>query len=405
MIAPTARRIPAVVLILGATLISGIVSYVITWLVPWAVGFEAYAAFALYWSALYLLIGTLSGVQQEITRATVIQLAPSGEPNRARGFGLAAIGLVGVGVLITGLAWAPLVFPNSGWALALPIAVGTAGYVAVAVLSGTLYGLARWGWIAAFVLIDALLRLALVALALLFTQDVLVLAWTVALPFPAVFLLLWPALRRRVVGKAQLDVGYRQLASNVLHTVAGAAATAVMVSGFPLFLGVTSQPVSAAVLGMVILAVTFVRAPLVVVAMSLQSYLVLRFREHPPTRRLGVLAAVVALVGGAALALAGALMGPPVFAWLFPAEPVPDAGFIAALCGSSVLVAALYITGSGVLAAGQHRVYLAGWLTGAVATVVLLLVPGEIVTRSVIALLVAPALGVAVHIAGAWRRA
>ena len=391
------RRGSAVVVILTATLIAGVISYLITWLVPRVIGFSSYAEFALFWSALYLVIGTLSGVQQEITRATRAIPEPVHVANRARRFGLVAMAVVGGAVLLLTFLVGPVVFPRSGASLAVPLAIGPAGYVAVAVLSGTLYGLANWRWIAGFIVTDAVLRLLGVGVVLLVTDDVLVLAWAVVLPFPLTFVLLWPGVRRRVVGRAQLDVGFRRLTSNVLHTVAGAAATSVMVSGFPLALGLTTTTTSA-LLGMIILAVTFVRAPFVIVAMSLQSYLILRFRERAPGRRALILGAAAGIGVGVVLAALGALAGPPVFTWLFPGELVPDPLFIAALCGSSVLVAALYVTGALVLAAGNHRTYVAGWAVGAVATVGLLLVPIDVVARTSLALCLAPMLGVATHL-------
>ena len=55
---------------LVATMIAGIAAYVVTWLVPRQVGFAGYTVFAVFWSFMYLVVGTLGGIQQEVTRGT-----------------------------------------------------------------------------------------------------------------------------------------------------------------------------------------------------------------------------------------------------------------------------------------------------------------------------------------------
>lgn len=402
MISRFSPRFYGAALILAATVISGIASYVVIWLVPKAIGFGAYTEFAIFWATMYLIIGTLSGVQHEIARATrpLVESSVS-EVNRAKRFGTVAVAVVGILLPLSGLIWAPVVFPTFGSALIGPLAVGAAGYVTVAVLCGTLYGLSRWGWVAAFTVADAAFRVILVAITLQFTSDVVLIAWAAALPFPLAILAFWPVVRHRVVGRAQLDVGFSALTSNVLHTVGGAASTSVMVSGLPLFIGVTSMTADAAELGMVILAITLVRAPLIVPAMALQSFLVIRLRGGALTKRaIGTI--IGALTGiGVALAALGAAIGPWVFESLYPGEPIPSGVFIATLVGSSVLIAALFFTGSAALARSQHRWFVAGWATGAIASIsTLVLVPGDLLFRVTLTLVVAPIAGMLVHVIG-----
>ena len=386
--------------ILLATVAAGIASYLLTWMVPRVVGFADYRSFALFWSALYLVVGALFGVQQEITRGT--RLVAIDEPprvNRARNFGAGAALVVLVVVLVTSLAWVPLVFPGEGWAIAPPLAFATAGFVAVAVMAGTLYGLAHWGWVATFIVADSLLRLATVGVLLLLTSDPVALAWGVAAPFPATLLILWFFVRRRIIGRAQLDVGYRRVVWNVARTVVASASTALMVSGLPLVLGIAAPEVPPSILSMMIIAITFVRAPLVIVAMSLQSYLIVRFRVSG-----GLIAEAVRIVLGLAivagvLSVGAWLLGPAIFGWLFPGEPVPEAWVFAALVGSSGLVAAMCVTGAALLSRSRHFSYALGWVVGAGATVALLAVPIDFTSRTVIALTVAPLAGLLVHIA------
>jgi len=396
--APAAGR-SGLVIILAATAIAGVASYVVTWFVPRVIGFADYAAFAVFWSALYLVVGTLSGLQQEVTRATLP--TTSRAVNRARNFGAIVALVTLAAVLVTGLLWAGVVFPERGFALVVPLAVGTASYAIVAVLGGTLFGLAEWRSAAALVMADALLRFVAILIVLLFTHDIVALAWAAAVPFGLAVVVLWPFIRSSVVGRAQLDVGYRRLTWNVSRTLLAAASTGVMVSGFALLLGLTSPGADPAILGLYILASTLVRAPLVVVAGALQGYLLVGFRDAPAAASRRFLLIQLGVAGaGVVLAGLGWLLGPAVFAFLFPGEPVPDGWFVAALVLSSALVAAMFVSASAVLARSQHFAYTAGWVTGAVVTIGVLLLPIDFGTRTVLALLAGPAAGLLVHIAG-----
>lgn len=394
-----APRFSGLTLILMATVAAGIASYLITWLVPRQIGFASYAVFAVFWSFTYLMVGALGGIQQEVARGTgVIDPAAPSKGGRARNFALVAAGLVFVAVVATAPFWVGAVFPVQGWSLVFPLAVGAASYVLVAVLAGSLYGIGGWVPLALMLAIDSILRFASIAVALAFTNDVVVLAWCVAVPFPATILALWPFIRRSIVGRTELDVGYARLARNVAQTVVAAAATGVMVSGFPLILGLTSPGEPKAVVGLYILCITLTRAPLIIVLMSLQSYLLVTFRDDPGAfgRRFAQVLALI-LGAGALLSAAGWLAGPAVFAFLFPGELVPDGWLLAVLVFSSAIVGTLNVTGPALLARGRHFVYSAGWVVAAITTVVILLLPLEFTLRTILALLIAPAAGLIVH--------
>jgi hypothetical protein len=386
-------------LILLATAIAGIASYFVGVLVPHQIGLKLYASFAVFWSFMYFVVGTLGGVQQEIARGTKpLDPARNRHGRRALNFALVLAG--GVFVLIVGSApiWATLAFPSQGWGLVWPLAVGATSYVFVATLSGSLYGISRWLPLALMIAVDALLRLLALGVTLVFTHEVVALAWAAAIPFPTTIVVLWAFIRRSIVGLTELDVSYRSLVWNVARTSLAAAAMGVMVSGFPFFLKLTSPGEASATIGLVVLAVTLTRAPLIVVAMSLQSYFIVTFRDNRDTFWsvfLRIQAAV--LGGGVVLAALGWLIGPAVFAFLFPGPLQPSGLFIGALVLSSALVASLCVSAPAVLAHSQHFVYSAGWVVGAVATVGALLLPGDFITRVVIALFVGPVLGLLVH--------
>lgn len=381
-----------------ATAIAGVAGYVITWLVFRQIGAVDYAVFAVFWSTTYLIVGTLSGVQQEITRATHPREPSTPAPRPvARNFAIAVAAVTAAALLAASPLWILVVFPVDGAQLVAPLVIAAAAYVLVAVLAGTLYGLSLWGPIAAMIILDGVLRLCAIAGVLAVTRDPVALAWAVALPFPVALAIVWPVVRRRIIGHNRLDVDARALTWNVARTILAAASTSVLVSGFPAILKLTSPHADAARLGVVVLAITLVRAPLIVSAMSLQSFLIVRLRPAEGLlRRVAVILAVI-VAGGVVLSVAGWFLGPQLFLAFFGPEARVPAGLIAALVGSSVLVAALFVTGPALLSRRGHRAYTVGWAVAAVATVGSLLLPLPFLDKTMVALIAGPLLGMLVQ--------
>jgi hypothetical protein len=384
-------------LILLATAIGGVVGYVVTWLVPREIGFSDYAPFAGFWAFLFLLVSALSGIQQEVTRATGTEPKDGarGRPGR-----LAAALSASVAVLLLGTAalWVSRAFPEGGWGLVWPLAVGSCAYAVTAVIYGSLYAARRWSTLCWLISTDAVLRLAAVGATLAFTRSLVALAWAVALPIPLALLVWSVRIRQSLSGGVWLDVPYRRLSWNFSRTVVAAASMGVLVSGLPLLLGLTARDEPRANLGLMISAVTLTRAPLIVIAMSLQSYLVVMFKSGRDTtvRLFGRFAAVL-IAAGVVLGLAGLALGPVVFGILFPREARPSGPLILGLVASSALVGLLYVSSAAVLAHSRHVAYAAGWIAAAVATVAFLVTPLEFETRTLLALLSAPVVGLVVQ--------
>ncbi|MBK5239300.1 MAG: hypothetical protein JJE28_09375 [Actinomycetales bacterium] len=267
-------------------------------------------------------------------------------------------------------------------------------------IAGTLYGVSRWGVLAALIVCDALLRLALITISIAFTQDTTILAWMVVAPLPLALLLLAPVLKRTLRGRSQLDVGYKQLTWNTSKTVTASISTALIVSGFPLILGVTSHDLAPALLGESIFVITLTRAPLVITVMSLQSYLVVRFKDAA-----GRLWSVFGVVVGIILAATAVLV---VLGWFFglwalnlvagaPLHIEPS--LIAVLVFSSALVAVLSVTGAAVLSRSHHVAYAAGWVLAATITMIALALPIDFLVRLEVALVLGPLTGIILHLA------
>lgn len=385
-------------LVVTATAIAGVGGYAITTVAAAGLG-DSYAVFAIFWSALYLVVGALAGIQQEVTRGI---RPPSGS---ASPIGRASVASLSVGaavvvaaaVLATSPLWASAVFGRETQ-LVFPLAFGAAGYIFVAAATGIMYGVHLWKPLALAIVLDVLLRFVLIGVGLISDLDVTMLGWAVVLPFPLLTVILWIVAGRRLAASRMLDVGYRIAGANILRTVVAAAATAVLVSGFPLLLGATSPLESARVLSAVILALTLTRAPLVVTTIALQSYLIVYFRDRAQSwpslvRIMGVLLALAA-----SLALLAWWVGADVIVAVVGEVFRIDAEFLALLVMSSVPTAWVVVSGTAVLARSAHTWYSAGWVIAAVAAVLLLLVPGDIYSRSLLALSVGPLAGLLVHL-------
>jgi hypothetical protein len=384
--------------ILLATAIAGALGYLIQLLAPALLpDAQAYVTFSVFWSALHLAVAGISGVQQEVTRATHPSAVATGGRSLRRYALVAAVGLVLLSVVFS-VVLAPRVFPlDSGW-LAWWFAVGVLGNLLLALLAGVLYGLTLWSAIAALTIVDASLRAGLVVVGLVWGAPESLLAAFIAVPFGAAAVIVWLAIRRRVNGRFGLDVDLRGLLVHTISTVTAATATGVMVTGLPLILRLTVPDIGSVALASLILVITVTRAPLIIPLIALQSYLIVRFGHAAAdvwrllTRYLLGAAAVTVLA-----AVAAALVGPALIRFVSGGEYDVSAFVAAAVLVSAGIVAMMCLTGPALLSRSRHNRYVAGWAVAAVATVSALLLPVPAEPRILIALIAAPMAGLAVH--------
>jgi O-antigen/teichoic acid export membrane protein len=173
--------------------------------------------------------------------------------------------------------------------------------------------------------------------------------------------------------------------------------------GFPVLLKATSAQLGAEG-GVVILAVTLTRAPLLVPLTAMQGNLIAHFVDER-TDRLRALVAPAMLVGaiGAVGVVAAGLLGPWLLRVGFGAGYHASSGLLAWLTAAAVAIAMLTLTGAATVAAALHRAYALGWVCATVAATSLLLLPLPLQTRTVIGLLCGPLVGIAVHLAALAR--
>ena len=173
--------------------------------------------------------------------------------------------------------------------------------------------------------------------------------------------------------------------------------------GFPVLLKATSGELGAAG-GVVILAVTLTRAPLLVPLTAMQGNLIAYFVDHRHARLRALLApaAIVAAVGAVGV-VGAALIGPWLMRVAFGPEYRASATLLAWLTAAAVSIALLTLTGAATVAAALHRAYSLGWIGATVAAALLLTLPLTLEVRTVIALLCGPLVGIAVHLAALAR--
>ena len=87
----------------------------------------------------------------------------------------------------------------------------------------------------------------------------------------------------------------------------------------------------------------------------------------------------------------------------FGEEYRASGALLAWLTTAAIAIALLTLTGAATVAAALHRAYAAGWISATVASMLLLLLPLDLETRTVIALLCGPMVGIAVHLAALAR--
>ena len=411
----------AVVQVGVAAIIVAIAGYVAQFLGARILGPVHYTTFAVFWAVLFIVVGTLSGVAQEVirvSRTTKIQLdaqhPPDQDPSHPR-IGVVAV-TIGAGtsvlVFLTGLIWGPLAF-GGDWLPRL-VLLSLAGLF----VSGTFTlvsifaGLARWRIYSLLVALEGIARILLFALAAIFQPTVLGFSIAAVLAFaPGVLvgLLSGPLRRETIVMRSDAPVGLST--TRILRSMAASGLSSVLLVGWPALLfaaaGANPRGATPVSIGILILLVTLTRAPLMVPITSFQNVLVARFTGFSLVERRRWVAVGVGIVAIASVALAAlaALLGPPLLPLVFGHSYHAEPGIIAALTGAAAGLGIITLTGVAAITSGGHSRYLLGWLVAiGVALLVVFLAPLPFEWATVLALVAGPLVGAAVQL-GALRHA
>jgi O-antigen/teichoic acid export membrane protein len=384
-----------------ATALSALCGYAVLYLAARDLEPAGFSLFGVFWGAFGLVSGAANGLLQESTRevrAMRGQQLPPAETTRP--MRIAAVVGVGAALLIVATAplWSAHVFTADQLLSVVLLSIGLAGFCLHATLLGMLAGVDRWTQYGSLMVTDAAIRVAVAAAAFVLGWGLAGFLWaTVAGSVAWLFLLaLSPATRE--AARLTAAGSARTFLTGAFHSVAAAGASAVLIMGFPVLLKATTPELGAAG-GVVILAVTLTRAPLLVPLTAMQGNLIAHFvdQSHRRLHALVVPAAAVTAIGGLGV-LAAWWAGP----WLLRSAFGPDyqaaGGLLAWFTAGAVAIALLTLTGAAAVAAALHRAYAAGWVGATLAAIALLLLPLGLETRTIVALLCGPIVGIAEHL-------
>lgn len=394
----------SVVRVGAATAMSAMCGYAVLYLAARDLEPAGFSVFGVFWGAFGLVSGAAFGLLQETTREVrAPSLNPDGtytHPMRvAAGVGVAAATVIAA----TSPLWSGHVFVDArGLSVAL-LSAGLAGFCLHTTLLGALAGMNRWSEYGALMVTDAVLRVVVAAATFALAWGLGGYLWATVAGSTAWLLMMLVSPATRAAARLLTPGGTATFLRGAGHSIAAAGASAVLVMGFPVLLKATSGDLGAAG-GVVILAVTLTRAPLLVPLTAMQGNLIAHFvdqREH----RLKALVAPAALVGalGAAGVALAAAFGPWLLREAFGAQYHADGTLLGWLTAAAVAIALLTLTGAATVAAALHRAYAAGWVIATVAATLLLLLPLDLEVRTVVALLCGPLLGIAVHLSALAR--
>jgi hypothetical protein len=295
------------------------------------------------------------------------------------------------------------VFAQSGALSVALLSVGLAGFCLHATLLGMLAGVDRWSQYGALMVTDAGIRVVVAVASFLAGWGLTGYLWATVAGSVAWLILLLASPASRAAAGLATPVAVRTFLAGATHSIAAAGASAILIMGFPVLLKAATAHLGATG-GVVILAVTLTRAPLLVPLTALQGNLIAYFVDKPHERMRALItpAVVVAAIGLVGVIAAG-LAGPWLLRTAFGPDYVAGGALLAWLTAGAVAIALLTLTGAATVAAARQRAYAAGWVSATVAAALLLLLPVGLETRTVVALLCGPVVGIAVHLAALAR--
>jgi O-antigen/teichoic acid export membrane protein len=389
-----------------ATVISALCGYAVLYLAARDLEPAGFSVFAVFWGAFGLLAGAANGLLQESTRE-VRQAQHDQDATGPRIHPIRVAVVVGLAsaVAVAGSAplWSGHVFVASRWLSVGLLSVGIFGFCLHATLLGVLAGVNRWSEYGALIVGDATGRVVVATATFLVGWGLVGYLWATVAGSIAWLVLLLASPATRAAARLLTPGTTVTFLRGASHSIAAAGASAILIMGFPVLLKATSAELGATG-GVVILAVTLTRAPLLVPLNAMQGNLIAHFVDERDARLRALIMPTSVVLGLGALAvLVAGLAGP----WLLQVAFGPDyragGGLLAWFTAAAIAIALLTLTGAATVAAALHRAYAVGWVGATLASALLLLLPTPLETRTVVALLCGPLVGIAVHLVALVR--
>lgn len=390
----------------AATVLSALCGYAVLYLAARDLAPAGFSVFAVFWGAFGLLAGSANGLLQESTREVrQAQATPTVEGPQIQPMWVAVLVGVFAAVAVVGSAslWSGHVFVDSRWLSVGLLSVGIAGFCMHATLLGMLAGVNGWSQYGSLIVGDGAGRVTVATATFLLGWGLVGYLWATVAGSVAWFVLLLASPTTRSAARLLTPGTTATFLRGASHSIAAAGASAILIMGFPVLLKATSADLGAAG-GVVILAVTLTRAPLLVPLTAMQGNLIAHFVDQRGRRLRSLVApvAVLAVLGAAAVLVAG-LLGPWLLRTAFGPDYQAGGALLAWFTTAAVAIALLTLTGAATVAAALHRAYAVGWVGATLASTLLLLLPWELETRTIVALLCGPVVGIAVHVAALAR--
>lgn len=390
-----------------ATAVTALCGYAVIYLGARNLAPGGFSVFGVFWGSFGLVTGAANGLLQETTREVRSMQHIDVVPHGVRTHPLRVAGLVGLAAAMaiagTSPLWSGRVFVEARWLSVGLLSIGLAGFCLHATLLGMLAGTNRWTQYGSLMVTDAVIRVAVAAATFVVGWGLVGFLWATVAGSVAWLFVLLGSPGARAAARILTPGSAATFLRGAAHSVTAAGASAILVMGFPVLLKLTSDQLGAQG-GVVILAVTLTRAPLLVPLTAMQGNLIAHFVDES-THRLRALVSPAALIGGIGTlgVLAAGVVGPWLLRALFGPQYQASSALLAWLTAAAVAIGMLTLTGAAAVAAALHRAYSLGWVGATAASGLLLMLPLPLETRTVVGLLCGPTVGIAVHLAALAR--